>query len=384
MLLVLWGMLFMANLKADNVINLPSKKVATNTQFTQTVVFNKEIESLEQNSKNIDEYTTKYFKKRIDYSSPFSSEAKDYQDSMLIEREKKVLNSDGAKLRYYKNDSHLNTSKHKLSDKSKSDSSHITTAKLITPKPFSEPKKTYKKVLDSYKPKIVIIIDDIANTKQLNDIVAIQNIGLKLTPSIFPVAQNNTKMLESVANLDFFMVHLPLEALAYKDELDTISIYDSEDSIKRKIARIKQILPNTLYINNHTGSKFTEQRSNMEFLLSVLDSHNINFVDSRTTQNTTLPEIAKAQNRLILYRDVFIDNQLDSHSLMAQINEGVKIAKARGYAILIAHPHKETLNAIKVAKNSVLKEVDVIYLNELDYLLKKSNISQYAQVLKSP
>lgn len=405
MLFVLWSALFVANLMADNVINVPPKKIATNTQSTQIVAFTKEIESLEQNGKNIDEYTTKYFKKRVDYSLPFSSEAKDYADSVLIEREKK---SSGAKLRYNKNiasevkresgesirksseskrdlrqssgDSKQKSTKSDLSDSPNA----LTTASLTLPKPFSEPKKVYKKVLDSHKPKVVIIIDDIATPKQLSDIVAIQDAGLKLTPSIFPVAQSNVKMLESVANLEFFMVHLPLEALAYKDELDTISIYDSEDSIRRKIARIKHILPNTLYINNHTGSKFTERRANMEFLLSVLDSHNISFVDSRTTQNTALPDIAKAQNRLILYRDIFIDNALDSHSLNTQINEGVKIAKARGYAILIAHPHKETLNAIRAAKNGALREVDVIYLNELDFLLKKSNISQYAQVLKSP
>lgn len=404
MLFVMWSVFAFVSLMADNVIKIPPQKVATNTQSTQIVAFTKEIESLEQSGKNIDEYTTKYFKKRVDYSLPFSSEAKDYADSVLIEREKK---SSGAKLRYNKNIAseakrELGESVRKSSEskrdvrqssgdsKQKSTKSDLdspnalTTASLTLPKPFSEPKKVYKKVLDSHKPKVVIIIDDIATPKQLSDIVAIQDAGLKLTPSIFPVAQSNAKMLESVANLDFFMVHLPLEALAYKDELDTISIYDSEDSIRRKIARIKQILPNTLYINNHTGSKFTERRANMEFLLSVLDSHNISFVDSRTTQNTALPDIAKAQNRLILYRDIFIDNALDSHSLNTQINEGVKIAKARGYAILIAHPHKETLNAIRTAKNGALREVDVIYLNELDFLLKKSNISQYAQVLKSP
>ncbi len=413
MLFVLWSIFAFVNLMADNVIKIPPQKVATNTHSKQIVAFTKEIESLEQNGKNIDEYTTKYFKKRVDYSLPFSSEAKDYADSVLIEREKKS-SSEGAKLRYNKNiaselkresnkstrqsieskrDLHESSgdSKQKSIVATKSDSPNapsspnaLTTASLTLPKPFSEPKKVYKKVLDLHKPKVVIIIDDIATPKQLSDIVAIQDAGLKLTPSIFPVAQNNAQMLERVANLEFFMVHLPLEALAYKDELDTISIYDSEDSIKRKIARIKQTLPNTLYINNHTGSKFTERRANMEFLLSVLDSHNINFVDSRTTQNTTLPDIAKAQNRLILYRDIFIDNALDSHSLMTQINEGVKIAKARGYAILIAHPHKETLNAIRAAQNGALKEVDVIYLNELDFLLKKSNITQYAQVLKSP
>lgn len=327
MLVFFWLLVFVGNLKADNVVNvLPKKSIAL------------EIEALEQNAKQNDTYTTKYFKKR-NYENPFSSESQDYKDSILIQKE-----------RVQKKDDSTNLQRHKP--------------------------KTYKKILTSPKPKIVIIIDDIANIRQLE---AIKSVGLKLTPSIFP--QSNAKMLESIANLDFFMVHLPLEAITYKDEMDTLKLSDSRETIEQKIANIKQNMPRTRYINNHTGSKFTEHKYNMKMLLSVLDSHNINFVDSRTTPNTTLNDIAKEENRLILYRDIFIDNELDSASLQTQINEGIKIAKDRGYAILIAHPHKETFLALANAKSTILKEVDVIYLNELDSMLKKANITQYAKSL---
>ncbi len=44
----------------------------------------------------------------------------------------------------------------------------------------------------------------------------------------------------------------------------------------------------------------------------------------------------------------------------------VKIAKTKGYAIAIGHPHKETLLALQNA-SSYLKEsgVDLVYINEL-------------------
>lgn len=394
MFLLLWSVLFVVSLKADNILHLSPKKVGFQDSSAKITL---EIDSLEQNSKNIDEYTTKYFKKR-NYSAPFSSEVRDYQDSILIQKVPKkhknpketfakeshleagVDSNDSGNSKDSTNSTTKITDSKGMDSKTSKDSTH-NLANLATPQPFQEPPKVYKKVLDSNKPKVVIIIDDIANTAQLRDIKAFHSDGLKLTPSIFPVTENNTSMLESIATLEFFMVHLPLEAFTYKDGLDTISIYDSPKRIKEKIARIKRIMPHTHYINNHTGSKFTERKDNVEMLLSALDLHNISFVDSRTTPNTALPEIARAQNRLILSRDIFIDNQLDANSLATQISEGVKIAKARGYAILIAHPHKETLNAIRVAKNGALKEVDVIYLNELDFLLKKANITQYAQVL---
>lgn len=332
MLVFLWAIIFASFLNADNVLDsavLQSKNHAKNAESTKIAESKSaQIERLERNARRFNEYT-KYYTKR-NYEKPFSSEAQDYKDS--------VEKSGAAATRQ---------------------------------KP-----KVYKKLLKTPKPKVVIIIDDIANPAQLG---AMQSIGLKLTPSIFPIAESNKKMSEAVARLDFFMVHLPLEALTYHDEMETIKLSDSAEIITQKIAQIKQNMPKTRYLNNHTGSKFTASKENMEILLGVLDSHNISFVDSRTTPNTALPSIAEEQNRLILSRDIFVDNALDSASLNTQINEGVKIAKERGYAILIAHPHKETLLALKRAKDGALKEVDVIYLNELDSALKRANIKQYAK-----
>ena len=63
MFLLLWSVLFATSLNADNVIKVPQKK-----HDSKVIALNKELESqidsLEQNGKNIDEYT-KYFKKRI-------------------------------------------------------------------------------------------------------------------------------------------------------------------------------------------------------------------------------------------------------------------------------------------------------------------------------
>lgn len=297
----------------------------------KVIAYEKEIKRLQEDGKKIDLYT-KERSKRINYDKPISSEASDYQDSI------KQISNEVKNLR--------------------------------------KSKKIYRRILTSQKPKLVIIIDDIANKKQLDDVL---NLGLNLTPSIFP--SKNPQMLSAVSKLDFFMVHLPLEAHRYNDELDTIRLNDSKERVENKISEIKQSMPKMAYINNHTGSKYTEDKEKTKELLKVLDSHLITFVDSRTTPNTTLNDIAKEQNRLILYRDVFIDNKLDSASLNAQIREGVKIAKDRGYAILIAHPHKESLEALKKAKNSILKDVDIIYLNELDSMLKKAKITQYAKKL---
>lgn len=311
--------------KADNFISLNDNKIEN---------INRKITQPKQDSNATMAYTIQY-KKRVDYSNnPTSSEVLDYKDNII---EEKVIPKQ---------------------EENKEE----------------KPKVQYQDILQDSKPKIVIIIDDVLNIKQLNDI---KSIDLKITPSIFP--NNNNDMINAVNNLDFFMIHLPLEAKRYTDELDTIKIGDSIDRMREKIQSIKSSMPNVKYINNHTGSKFTANKESVETLLSVLDDNKIKFVDSRTTPDTKLNEIAKEQNRLILHRDIFIDNNLDANALNKQIKEGIKIAKKRGYAILIAHPHKETLQALKLAKENLFKDVDIIYLNELDEILQNAKITRYAQ-----
>ncbi|RAX55339.1 hypothetical protein CCY99_01180 [Helicobacter sp. 16-1353] len=306
--------------KADNILHL-----SNNTNKIKEI--DREIEYLEEQNDKVSTYTKQY-KKRVDYDkNPTSSEIQDYKDNIIEE--------------------------------------------VVT-----EKKPKYNKILKDSKPKIVIIIDDIANKKQLEEI---KKIDLKLTPSIFPISKNDKDMLKMVNELDFFMIHLPLEAKKYTDELDTIKVNDPDIKIQTKIENIKKTTPTIKYINNHTGSKFTANKDEMERLLNILDSHNIIFIDSRTTPDSKLNEIAKEQNRLILYRDIFIDNNLDSHSLNNQLQEGVNLAKQRGYAILIAHPHKETLRALKQAKDSILKDVDIIYIDELNNILQDAKVTQYAQ-----
>ncbi len=314
----------------DNIINITD---STQTDVNQQIGQSTDIDS--QISAHAKEY-----KKRQHYNFPTSSEIDDYKDNIIIER--------------------IEPKKDNISE--------------------SQNRENIKPaiILQNKKPKIVIIIDDIANKKQLDKIISI---NMNLTPSIFPISPHDTAMIEAVNKLDFFMIHLPLEAKKYADELDTIKVNTNIDAIQSTINRIIQTTPKTKYINNHTGSKFTESKSDMEHLLKVLDMNNITFIDSRTTPNSVLNEIAKEQHRLILYRDIFIDNSLDRDSLNKQLEIGVEIAKTRGYAILIAHPHKETLAAIKQAKNNILSDVDIIYLNELDNILKNANISTYSQAI---
>ncbi|KPH52127.1 divergent polysaccharide deacetylase family protein [Helicobacter pullorum] len=257
-----------------------------------------------------------------------------------------------------------------------------STIPQITPPPISQESKPTKPTQIPSKPKpqcqkprpqLAIIIDDISNFYQYQKI---QEIPYKITPSLFPrsIASQNTP--EIAKKSDFYMVHLPLEALNFSQkEHKYLLSTDSKQTIQETIQNLKKDFPNLTYLNNHTGSKFTQTPQAMYFLLEILNENNISFVDSRTTphtktrnyyqQNLTTP-LNQCQNQPFLERDIFLDNELDITKITQNLIQAVKIAKTKGYAIAIGHPHQQTILALKNATNYLQNSgVELVYINEL-------------------
>lgn len=221
-------------------------------------------------------------------------------------------------------------------------------------------------------PQLAIIIDDVNSFAQIK---AIQNINYKITPSIFPRSKDAEDTPKLAPKIPFYMVHLPLEAQNfYQKGHQWLFVGDSKEKMEKFITQIKEDFPNLSYINNHTGSKFTQDKESMDKLLQILAKHSINFLDSKTATNTATSEFyATHKNALLnpcqkefLQRDIFLDNELDIAKITKNLIDSVKLAKQKGYAIAIAHPHKETFLALKNAE-SFLKNsgVELVYVNEI-------------------
>lgn len=125
------------------------------------------------------------------------------------------------------------------------------------------------------KPQLAIILDDIGSLAQYQ---ALTRINYKITPSFFPKSKTNPKTPEIAKIAPFFMVHLPLEALNfYQAEHEWLFVGDSRAKIEQRIQTIKQDFPTLSYLNNHTGSKFTQSLDSMTLLLETLAKYKISF-----------------------------------------------------------------------------------------------------------
>jgi polysaccharide deacetylase 2 family uncharacterized protein YibQ len=225
------------------------------------------------------------------------------------------------------------------------------------------PQPSERYLHSSTLPKLVIIIDDVHTKAQLD---AIKSTHLDITPSIFPPYQRTWNTPKLVKHLKHYMVHLPMESSSAKFNRQTKTILTSwsQSQIDNRIKAIREMFPNAKYINNHTGSVLTANYHSMDMLYKALIDYGFVFVDSYTTSNSKVAKIAKKYNTKYLKRDVFIDNVQNVAYIKKQIKKGIKIAKRRGYAIIIGHPHKATLQALK-SSSKLLDSVEVVYMDEL-------------------
>jgi len=234
--------------------------------------------------------------------------------------------------------------------------SHNTTV-ILPPKTTKQPA-----IQKNKKPKLVIIIDDVSFKGQVK---RIKEIPYKITPSFFPPTKRHPNTVIYAKEFPHYMVHVPMQAIHFpKPEPKTLNTDDSYQTILNRIKEVKKEFPKAKFINNHTGSTFTANKEAMLKLFKALKTENLGFVDSKTTPDSKAKAAQKIYNIPLYSRNIFLDNEENSDYIRNQLKKAVKIAKRRGYAIAIGHPHKVTLETLKNSTD-LLKNIDVIYIDEL-------------------
>jgi len=242
-----------------------------------------------------------------------------------------------------------------------------------TVKPTTEVNQKIKKIktqpkkialtIHSKKPKLVIVIDDVSKRSQIR---AIQHTGIKMTPSIFPPSELSMHSNHLADGLKHYMIHLPMESGSkqFNSQYKTLMTSFSSAQIENRAKELRRLFPHGHYVNNHTGSVFTSNLSAMKKLYKALRDVGFIFVDSLTTAKSKVRSISSIYGDTYVARDIFIDNIHTIDAIYAQLKKAVRVAKKKGYAIAIGHPHKITMQALKSA-NDILKDVELIYIDEL-------------------
>ena len=100
-------------------------------------------------------------------------------------------------------------------------------------------------------------------------------------------------------------------------------------------------------VNNHMGSRFTEDPRAMRVVLAEVQKRGLLFLDSRTSSKSVGRRVARDLGMTFLERNVFLDNDNDIDKVLHQLQQVERLARKQGFAIAIGHPRDATLEVLK-------------------------------------
>lgn len=125
-------------------------------------------------------------------------------------------------------------------------------------------------------------------------------------------------------------------------------------------------LPHIQGVNNHMGSRLTQEAEPMQWLMSELRPRGLYFVDSRTSAQTKALDIANRYQVPSLKRDVFLDDLNETNAIEYQLNRAITFAKQRGAAVAIGHPYPATLAVLEKIQPLLLEhKISLVYVSQL-------------------
>jgi polysaccharide deacetylase 2 family uncharacterized protein YibQ len=195
---------------------------------------------------------------------------------------------------------------------------------------------------------IAMIIDDMGIDQKRSKAI----IGLPgpLTLSFIPYGYHLEELVASARGAGHeIMLHQPMEPM--DPEADpgpnalrtTVSIEENRRRLLWSFTRLEGIVG----LNNHMGSRFTAWTEGMEMVMEEVSARGLLFVDSITNNESVAYRVAREHKLPSASRDVFIDHDISREAIEKSLQALERVARQRGYAVGIAHPHDRTREALK-------------------------------------
>jgi polysaccharide deacetylase 2 family uncharacterized protein YibQ len=199
------------------------------------------------------------------------------------------------------------------------------------------------------KARIALVIDDMG--EDVGFAKGLAALDVPVAFSIWPDSGNRDAVIKIArARQREILIHLPMQPKGYP-QVDpgrhALLTRMTAEQIQAATRRAIGLVHGAIGINNHMGSAFTEDGPAMRAALEVMKHDGLFFLDSRTTAQSVGVQEAKKLGLRHYQRDVFLDNEQDVAAILKQLRQAESVARRKGQAIAIGHPHPATLAALK-------------------------------------
>lgn len=198
-------------------------------------------------------------------------------------------------------------------------------------------------------PRIAIIIDDLGyHLAAGRRAIALPG---PIAYAILPGAPRSQTLASAASgNGKEVLLHLPMQAVApdNKAEPKSMTLDMSRARFAETFTAALGAVPQAIGVNNHRGSLLTRHPGHMRWLMEELRAREqLFFVDSFTTHHSVAVQLASENGVMARKRDVFLDPDRSTETVMREFERLKSLARKRGSAVAIGHPYEATLTLLE-------------------------------------
>ena len=222
-------------------------------------------------------------------------------------------------------------------------------------------------------PVIAICMDDLGEDLAGTD--RAMALPKEVALSFLPYAETTPFLAqEAKARGHDVLAHVPMEALSKIDPGPMTLSVGAPDIAVRAAWNMDRV-PGLIGINNHEGSRFTEDAGSLQPVVKLLAARHLFFFDSRTVGDSKVMQVAGAYGVATAGRDIFLDDTVSEEEVRQQLDALVAVAKRQGVGIAIGHPHDVTL---KILAAWLAENHGVTLVRLPDAMVRKSQAAMLA------
>ncbi len=228
--------------------------------------------------------------------------------------------------------------------------------------------ETEKETTQRPSPKLALIIDD--GGYSMDKFRGMLGTGKPITFAILPHALHAREAaLLAHQEGSEVMLHLPMEphnGEYYGLEKNTVRTGMESWQIRKIVEEALTQVPHVRGVNNHMGSRATQDPRLMRALMSVLRQEGLYFIDSSTNSQSYGPEMARKAGVAFGRNNRFIDPEKEIGTIKDALRFVMRKAKREGKAVAIGHPHPVTARAIREMIPEIEKEgIQFVFASEV-------------------
>ena len=198
------------------------------------------------------------------------------------------------------------------------------------------------------RPQIAIVIDDMGvNMKQSRSALQLPS---AVTLAFLPYADGaRTLSAEAQREGHETIVHIPMEAIDSKVNLGGLALRSgmSDEEFIQEFDKIANSFEGYVGMNNHMGSRLTQDREAMNVLMAELKKRNLYFLDSKTIHTSIADEVAGVYGVPHTQRDIFLDHDASTRAVRKSLAKLERRAFKHGRAVAIGHPKAVTMKELE-------------------------------------